>query len=54
MEYRALGKTRLKVSTIGFGASSLGGVFHSFDENRGIDSVLTGIGAGINYIDVSP
>ncbi len=54
MEYRALGKTRLKVSTIGFGASSLGGVFHSFDENRGIDAVFTGIDAGINYIDVSP
>lgn len=54
MEYRALGKTGLKVSTIGFGASSLGGVFHSFDENRGIDAVFTGIDAGINYIDVSP
>lgn len=54
MEYRALGRTGLKVSTIGFGASSLGGVFHSFDENRGIDAVFTGIDAGINYIDVSP
>ena len=54
MEYRALGKTGLKVSTIGFGASSLGCVFHSFDENRGIDAVFTGIDAGINYIDVSP
>ena len=29
-------------------------MFHSFDENRGIDAVFTGIDAGINYIDVSP
>lgn len=54
MEYRELGKTGLKVSTIGFGASSLGGVFHSFNEQRGIDAVFAGIDAGINYIDVSP
>ena len=40
MEYRELGKTGLKVSTIGFGASSLGGVFHSFNEQRGIDAVF--------------
>lgn len=54
MEYRELGKTGLKVSNIGFGASSLGGVFHSFNEQRGIDAVFAGIDAGINYIDVSP
>ncbi len=30
MQYRELGKTGMKVSTIGFGASSLGGVFHDF------------------------
>ena len=54
MEYRDLGKTGLKVSNIGFGASSLGGVFHSFNEQRGIDAVFTAIDAGINYIDVSP
>jgi aryl-alcohol dehydrogenase-like predicted oxidoreductase len=32
----------------------LGGVFHSFDEGRGIDSVFAAIDAGINFIDVSP
>ena len=54
MDYRTLGKTGLSISSIGFGASSLGGVFHSFDENRGIDAVFAAIAAGINYIDVSP
>jgi aryl-alcohol dehydrogenase-like predicted oxidoreductase len=44
----------MEVSELGFGASSLGGVFHSFDENRGIDAVFAAIDAGINIIDVSP
>ncbi len=54
MEYRELGKTGLKVSAIGYGASSLGGVFHDFEEERGIESVLAAIDEGINLIDVSP
>ncbi len=54
VEYRELGKTGLRVSSLGFGASSLGGVFHSFDENRGIDAVFTAVDEGINFIDVSP
>jgi aryl-alcohol dehydrogenase-like predicted oxidoreductase len=54
MEYRELGKTGLRVSKLGFGASSLGGVFHEFDENRGIDAVFTAVDEGINFIDVSP
>lgn len=54
MQYRDLGKTGLKVSEVGFGASSLGGVFHDFDEQRGIEAVFAAIEAGINLIDVSP
>ncbi len=54
MIYRKLGATGLKVSVIGYGASSLGGVFHDFDEQRGIESVFTAIEAGINFFDVSP
>lgn len=54
MQYSELGKTGMKVSRIGFGASSLGGVFHDFDEKRGIQTVFTAIEAGINFIDVSP
>ncbi len=54
MKYRQLGKTGMQVSELGFGASSLGGVFHAFDEHRGIDAVFAAVDAGINIIDVSP
>lgn len=54
MEYREIGKTGMNVSTISFGASSLGGVFHPLDEATGIEAVYTAIDCGINFIDVSP
>lgn len=44
----------MKVSAISFGASSLGGVFHSLKEDAGIEAVHTAIDNGINFIDVSP
>ncbi|EKU89975.1 aldo/keto reductase [Bacteroides oleiciplenus] len=54
MEYREIGKTGMKVSNISFGASSLGGVFHSIKEEEGIKAVHTAVDNGINFIDVSP
>lgn len=54
MEYREIGKTGMKVSALSFGASSLGGVFHSIDEGRAVDAVYTAIDYGMNFIDVSP
>ncbi len=54
MELRQLGKTGLKLSSLGFGASSLGGVFHSLNEVDGIKAVHTAVENGINFIDVSP
>ncbi|MDR0743054.1 MAG: aldo/keto reductase [Tannerella sp.] len=54
MEYREIGKTGMKVTNISFGASSLGGVFHSLKEEDGIDAVYAAIDNGINFIDVSP
>ncbi|MDR3140777.1 MAG: aldo/keto reductase [Tannerellaceae bacterium] len=54
MEYREIGKTGMKVSSLSFGASSLGGVFHSVREEDGIEAVYTAIDHGINFIDVSP
>ncbi|NDV80621.1 aldo/keto reductase [Bacteroides sp. 51] len=54
MEYREIGKTGMKVSHISFGASSLGGVFHSLKEGEGIDAVHAAVDNGINFIDVSP
>ena len=54
MEYREIGNTGMKVSNISFGASSLGGVFHSLKEETGIEAVHTAIDNGINFVDVSP
>jgi len=44
----------MKVSALSFGASSLGGVFHSLKESEGIRAVHTAVEHGINFIDVSP
>ncbi len=54
MQYRLLGKTGLKISALGFGASPLGGVFGAIDESEGIRAVHSAIDLGINFIDVSP
>lgn len=34
MEYHEIGKTGMKVSSLSFGASSLGGVFHDIKEKK--------------------
>lgn len=54
MVYNQIGKTGMRVSNLGFGASSLGGVFHSIREEEGIQAVFTAVENGINFIDVSP
>lgn len=54
MVYNELGKTGLRVSNLGFGASSLGGVFRHISEKDAIEAVFTALDGGINYIDVSP
>lgn len=54
MEYRELGKTGLKVSKLSYGASGLGGVFGSVNEEDGIRTVHAAVNGGINLIDTSP
>lgn len=54
MEYRTLGKTGIRVSIIGYGASPLGNVFGETDEAEGIRAVHYAIEQGINYFDVAP
>ena len=54
MEYREIGKTGMLVSALSFGASSLGGVFHSVRETDAIAAVHAAVDGGINFIDVSP
>ena len=54
MEYRTLGGTGLQVSVIGYGASSLGGVFGDIDESTGISALHRSFDLGVNFVDVSP
>lgn len=44
----------MELSRLGFGASSLGGVFHTISEAEAIEAVFAAIDNGINFIDVSP
>ncbi len=54
MDYQLLGGTGLNVSRLSFGASALGSVFRTIDEDEGIRAVHAALDAGINYIDVAP
>jgi L-galactose dehydrogenase len=54
MKTNPLGRTGLQVSTLSFGASSLGGVFRAVDEADAIRAVHTALDLGINYFDVAP
>jgi L-galactose dehydrogenase len=54
MQYRKLGNTGLSVSTLSFGASSLGGAFRNVEESDCLRTVHVSLDAGINFIDVSP
>lgn len=52
--HRQLGRTDLRVSLVGFGASPLGDVFGRIDPEESIAAVHYAIERGINLFDVSP
>lgn len=54
MEYRALGKTGLNLSVLGFGASPFGGAFGPVNEHDATHAVKSAIDLGVNYFDVAP
>jgi len=54
MIYRALGKTGLEVSVVGFGASPLGDEFGAADAEEATRAVHHAVDQGINFFDVSP
>lgn len=54
MKYNRLGNTGMEISELSFGASSLGGVFHSIDPAQAIAATEAAIDGGMNFIDVSP
>jgi L-galactose dehydrogenase len=54
MEYATLGRTGLRVSKLGFGASPLGNEFGEVDPAEGNRAVHCAIDLGVNYFDVAP
>ncbi|MBN7811231.1 aldo/keto reductase [Algoriphagus sp. H41] len=54
MRYRSLGKTGMKVSILGFGASPMGNVFDPVDEKEALSAVHYALDHGVNFFDVSP
>ncbi|MCA8988024.1 MAG: aldo/keto reductase [Planctomycetaceae bacterium] len=54
MEKRPLGKTGMELTTLSFGASSLGQEFRSIDLNEAFRSVHVALERGMNFIDTSP
>lgn len=54
VEKRTLGKTGMELTTLSFGASSLGQEFRSVDLNEALRSVHVAVDRGMNFIDTSP
>lgn len=54
MEYGTLGRTGLRVSKLGFGASPLGNEFGETDPAEGERAVHCAVDLGINYFDTAP
>lgn len=54
MNKRPLGNTGLELTTLSFGASSLGQEFRSVDLNEAFRSVHVALERGMNFIDTSP
>lgn len=54
LEHRALGRTGLELTSLSYGASSLGQEFRAVDIGEALRSVHVAIDAGMNFIDTSP
>lgn len=53
MQYRYLGKQRLKVSAVGYGCPTFGGKLSDGDERRDINVIHRAIDLGMNFIDTA-
>ena len=53
MQYRYLGKHRLKVSAIGYGCPTFQGKLSEADERRDIEVIRRAIDLGVNFIDTA-
>ncbi len=53
MQYRTLGKTGYKVSTISFGAWAIGGSWGKVDDEQSLNALRRSIDLGVNFIDTA-
>jgi len=53
MNYRRLGRTDMRVSTVGFGAWAIGGFWGAVDDETSVRALHTAIDAGMNFIDTA-
>ena len=53
MQYRELGQTGMKVSTISFGAWAIGGSWGSVDDKESLSALHRSIDLGVNFIDTA-
>jgi aryl-alcohol dehydrogenase-like predicted oxidoreductase len=53
MQYRPLGRTGWKVSTVSFGAWAIGGAWGAVDDRASMDALHAAVDAGINFFDTA-
>jgi aryl-alcohol dehydrogenase-like predicted oxidoreductase len=53
MQYRELGRTGWKVSTVSFGAWAIGGAWGTVDDNDSLAALNRAIDLGVNFIDTA-
>jgi aryl-alcohol dehydrogenase-like predicted oxidoreductase len=53
MQYRELGRTGWKVSTISFGAWAIGGGWGEVDDRQSLDALRTALDLGVNFVDTA-
>ena len=44
----------MRVSKLSLGGSPFGGIYGKFSEEEAIETIVTAIKSGVNYIDTSP
>ena len=53
MQYRELGRTGWKVSTVSFGCWAIGGTWGKVDDNESFDALKTALDNGVNFFDTA-
>lgn len=54
MTDRRLGRTKVRVSPLGFGAAPIGNLYTPLDENQALATVAAAWDAGVRYYDTAP